>query len=73
MIIRLVVCPAGRRSAYWYVEEYRVRLSRGQTWYRTTEEMIALMDGCGFIDARLTKADNRDMYWLTGQVGKACE
>ncbi len=73
VIIRFVVCPAGRRSAYWYVEEYRVRLSHGQTWYRTTDEMIALMDECGFIDARLTKAGNRDLYWLTGQAGKACE
>ena len=68
LIMRFVTRPKGRRSWYWYVEDFRVRLTGRQAWYRSPEAMTGLIKQCGFVAPQVHQAANPDLFWLTGRM-----
>jgi SAM-dependent methyltransferase len=72
MLIRFVTRPEGTLSATWYLEDWRVRLAGGQTWYRTPETLQSTLAAIGFTELELEPAINSELFWLSGRkVGAA--
>lgn len=65
--LRFVTRPEGRKSVYWYVEEYRIRLAGQRAWYRTPETMIRVLQKCGFVIIGQNPSANSELYWLVGR------
>ena len=67
VLIRFVTRPEGRLSATWYLEEWRVRLAGGQTWYRTPETLERILAEQGFSGLELKAAVSSELFWISGQ------
>ncbi len=67
LILRFVVRPEGKRSWYWYVEDWRVRWGGGQAWYRSGNALQAVASAAGFTGLQVTPSANRELFWLVGR------
>ncbi len=65
---RFVVRLKNKRSFYWYVEDFRTRLTRIIPSYRTTEEISAMMAKNGFEMLQVRATDNKELFWITGRT-----
>ena len=65
---RFVVRLQNERSFYWYIEDFRTRLTSVTPRYRTTEEVSAMMAANGFEMLKVRATDNKELFWITGKT-----
>jgi predicted RND superfamily exporter protein len=71
LLTRFVIRPTATPSWAWKLEEYRIRISGGKTYYRSADKMAELMGNAGFhIETNMTTESNTEMIWLMGRAGK---
>lgn len=67
LLLRFVTRPQGSLSLAWHLEDWRVRLSGRQCWYRTPEALRQILADAGFTELKLQAARNRELVWLSGR------
>jgi len=67
LLLRFVTRPQEPLSAAWYLEDWRVRLSGRQSWYRRPEDLCRMLAEAGFAELKLQAAMNRELFWLSGR------
>jgi SAM-dependent methyltransferase len=71
LVLRYVILPDTPPSKSWRLEDYRIRLSGGKPWYRSTEEMVGLMTEAGFVmETNMTSSSNNELIWMIGRAAK---
>ncbi len=71
LVTRFVIRPAARPSWSWWLEDVRIRVSGGRTWYRTAERMAELVKEFGFeIIVSEVSAVNPELVWMVGRADK---
>lgn len=70
LAVRFVIRPLGRRSFYWFVEDFRVRLTGIRPCYRSLKDMIQIMEKCGFTILPPHTTGNNELVWAVGQASK---
>ena len=69
LIIRYVIRPAGKPSKSWRFEDYRVKLSGNRAYYRSSEEMAAVLIECGFsMGYNHVSETNSELFWITAKA-----
>ncbi len=67
LLARFVIRPDTAPSWSWKLEEYRIRLSGGKTYYRNAKQMAALMENAGFqVKINMVSHSNSELVWLKG-------
>ena len=64
LIIRFVVRPEGRRSLYWFIEDFRTRSKGGRASYRTPQDLSCMMASCGFDRVKVSSTANSELFWV---------
>jgi len=71
LVLRYVIQPDTPPSKSWRLEDYRIRLSGGTPWYRSTDKMVGLMTEAGFVmETNMTSSSNNELIWMIGRAAK---
>ncbi len=68
LVTRFVIRPEARPSFSWLWEDIRIRFGGGQAFYRTQEEVAAVLERAGFLVAvNKVAASNPELVWMSCQ------
>jgi predicted exporter/SAM-dependent methyltransferase len=71
LVTRFTICPVGRPSWSWRLENSRIKMSGQIGWYRSPEEMAEFLAEAGFaVIVNEVSAVNPELVWMVGQSKK---
>ncbi len=69
LVTRFVVRPDGPPSWSWRLEDYRIKLSGGQAWYRSADRMTELLTKAGLCTLiNEVSTTNPELVWMVGRA-----
>ena len=69
LVTRYVIKPKTKPSWSWRLEDIRIQLSGYRGWYRSSDEMAALMQKAGFtVRTNTVSETNPELIWLVGRA-----
>lgn len=71
LVIRVAIMPGGHPSWTWHLEDWRIKITGRQPWYRSPEKMVQWLVEAGFsVTINEVSAANPELVWMVGRADK---